>query len=94
MMSGTPSARHGRASGHRLTEISDQSTTWTIEHDALGRVTAALDKSYDYDPLGRLVLARDTNDVILESYLWSRPTEVNQSELVQKSVRPMVGPLY
>jgi hypothetical protein len=32
-------------------------------------VTAALDKSYDYDPLGRLVLARDTNDVILESYL-------------------------
>lgn len=26
--------------------------------------------------------------------VWSRPTEVNQSELVQKSVRPMVGPLY
>lgn len=69
------------ASGHRLTEISDQSTTWTIEHDALGRVTAALDKSYDYDPLGRLVLARDTNDVILESYLMDgngRVVQVNR----------------
>ena len=44
-------------------------------------MTAALDKSYDYDPLGRLVLARDTNDVILESYLMDgngRVVQVNR----------------
>jgi hypothetical protein len=69
------------AAGHRLTEIADQNTTWTIEHDALGRVTAAIDQSFEYDPLGRLVLARDTNDVILESYLMDgdgRVVQVNR----------------
>jgi len=52
------------ASGHRLTEVSDGLSTWSIAHDPLGRVIQAIDKEFVFDPLGRLVLVKVAGEVV------------------------------